>query len=440
MANFGGNGPIDYSSMIQAPDFGASIAQGFQLGAGIREIQQKRIDRELERDLARQYQTDIQDYFANPTAQGISQLTAKYPKQAEQLQKAWATLDEASKNQERRLFGEVNSAFVAGRPDLAGQSLMTHIEALKNTGKPVPPLYQAIADLAATDPKKAQAATLYLHANTDPKHFDSTILTAPSSMKKAGAEADSAVSESQIKAVDAENATTKTELANQKAAEDIISAQNKREIDRLTVEIGQANSETQRGELILKRDELLQKQAEKNQEKGVAAQDALDSADALLAQIQGVKDHPGLNAGTGTLSGIRSFFNSSDANDFRKAVEGLKSPVFLNELTKLKQAGVSLGQVTEVEGAKLERRIANLDPDQSTPAFKNQVGVLLKDTQKFIEKIKASGKLPTSGGAFVQMVPGIGKVTEGDINRLLTQNPGSTREQAIQYLQTLGRK
>ena len=50
------------------------------------------------------------------------------------------------------------------------------------------------------------------------------------------------------------------------------------------------------------------------------------------------------------------------------------------------------------------------------------------------------GKLPKEGGAFVMRHPVYGNVGDSDITRLMSKNPGATREQVIQYLRSSGGK
>lgn len=431
--------PIDYS-LRQTPQ--QAFMGGLQTGNALNELDQQRAAQEqakLAQQQAMQAQQLMQRVLTNPAASftDYNAVVAANPKFGTQIKEAWERKTSEQQQTSLGSAAKVHSALQSGRVDLAQQLVDEQIAAMENSGMDPAALKQAksMRDMIQQSPDYARTligASIAAIPGGD-KYF--------SSLKTGGEEqraADLAAPTLALKRIEAINAPTKAALENQTAEEGIKSAQAKREIDALNVQIAQANSETSRGELILKRDDLIAKQGEKGKEGGAAAQDALDSANALIAQINGVKDHPGLDAGTGTLSGIRSFFKSSDGADFRKAVEGLKSPVFLNELGKLKAAGITLGQVTEVEGKKLEQRIANLDPDQSTPAFKNQVGVLLKDTEKFIAKITASGKLPTTGGAFVMKHPVYGSVNEGDINKLLTKFPGSTRDQVIQYLQSTG--
>ena len=435
--------PYDYTLHVDSP-FKAAL-QGYQAGAVIRDDQSNQALLQQQQQQAliqrQQQQQVLNNLLANPNAgaKDYANATLLIPALKDQFKQSWEMKNEDQKQAQLQQTGQVYAALINGKPQIAAQQLKDRAAAMESSGG-------SPEEVAAL---RAQAQVVEEHPEHARMQTGMMLAALPGGDKiisAAQAPADLAIknAEAGIKSTEAAAAPAKAQadLANtQSQIEDRKAGQR---IAELNTQIGQANSETQRGQLILQRDELQLKrddaQAKRDitkGETGTATQDALDSANALKEQIKGVANHPGLEAGTGTLSGIRSYFNSTDANDFRKAVEGLKSPVFLNELGKLKAAGITLGQVTEAEGKKLEQRISNLDPDQSTPSFKNQVGILMKDTEKFINKIVAGGKLPTTGGAFIRKIPGIGEVRESDINKLLMAHPGSTREQAIQYLDSL---
>lgn len=441
-------GPIDYSTQVQSPF--ASALQGYQAGTMVRNDQAQQSQLQAQRAQQQAMQQDLYNLSTKEgvTGQDYAGAMTKYPQLSEQLKKSWDVLNSSQQQAKLSQGTQAYAAIRAGRPDIAEKSFRDRSEAAKVSGdEKGAKEFQSMADLIKLDPKNAATSVgLSLAAYLGPEKFASTYASLggeqrasdkfPTDMRKDRAEATTAEATAGIKTVEAANAPTRVGLENANVQSTIQDREAGQEIARGQLGVAQANAETSRGGLVNEQQKLAATVGEKKQGEALAAQDALDSANALVAQIKGVQNHPGLNAGTGTMSGIRSYFNSTDANDFRKSVEGLKSPVFLNELGKLKAAGITLGQVTEAEGKKLEQRIANLDPDQSTPSFKNQVGILLKDTEKFIDKIKAGGKLPTTGGAYLMKVPGIGEVREGDINRILQKNPGSTREQVLQYLQS----
>lgn len=441
--------PIDYSGGFAPQDPQQAMMQGLKEGTGLQMLQQQRDAAGLAlrqaQDAALQKQkmeAELADLSENPTSAGIAKFTIRYPHLSESMKRGFDMLEPAEKQANLNNITQVASAFETGHPEIALKLMREQAVALRNSGKEREAgAAEAMANLFETDPvfAKIQTGKMLAAISGPEKYAEAMAKLGGEQRAQEQALADLAKKRAEAVKAGAESIVAAATIPAMidKPMQENLSAAAKRRVDDLNVQIGQADSETKRGQLVLERDKFIAEQRKKEQEAGAGAQDAMDSANALLDQIHGVASHPGLEAGTGTLGGIRSFFNSSKGNDFRKAVEGLKSPVFLNELGKLKAAGITLGAVTGTEGTKLEQRIANLDPEQSTPAFKNQVGVLLRDTEKFIEKVKASGKLPTKGGAFVMDHPKLGKINEGDINRMITQNPGATRAQVMEYLRTV---
>lgn len=446
-------GPIDYSSQVQNPF--QSVLAGYQGGAAIRnDVQQQEQYRAAQQAAMaqRQQQAEVLNSLIsnkNATASDYANASLLVPGLKDQLKQSWEMKSSDQQQSQLRDVSQVYAAVSNGRPDLAAQKLNERAAALEAAGgtKQEVQALKSQAEAITAHPEFARATVgmmlaslpggekLIASATTMGKEQREAGMY-PTELRKGRAEAALTEGKAGITAVEAANAPVRVGLENANIQSTIQDRAAGQEIARGQLGVAQENAMTSRGNLVLDQNKQTATIGEKKQGEALAAQDALDSANALVNQIKGVQNHPGLEAGTGTMSGVRSYFNSTDANDFRKAVEGLKAPVFLNELGKLKAAGVTLGAVTEAEGKKLEQRIANLDPDQSTPSFKNQVGVLLKDTEKFIEKVKAGGKLPTTGGAYLMKLPGVGEVREGDINRILQKNPGSTREQVMQYLQS----
>ena len=408
-------GPINYTELQAQPNVLQNFTQGLQAGNAVQQLQAQQSAQQLAPQQAELYNKDVASALQNPTPQNFAALALKYPQQREAIKQSWETQSEGERKAQGDAASQAYSALLGGRPDIAKQVVQSRIDALTNAGQDAA-AEKNILSILDTNPQQAQAALGFTLSHIgDPKAFASQFGSLGQETRAAAAE------------------PAKQQLTQ----EEILTAQQKRKLAELDAQIAAADSETKRGQLQLERDKFVAEQGIKGQTQAQEAQGALDTANTLVDTIKRVANHPGLEAGTGTLQAARSFFDSSDAADFQRQVESLKSQAFLNELGKLKAAGVSLGQVTEAEGTHLQNRIANLTFKQSTPAFRNQVNVLLKDTQKFINKIVGSGKLPQSGGGFVATVPGRGKITEGDINRMMAANPGSTREQALQYIKKL---
>ena len=121
----------------------------------------------------------------------------------------------------------------------------------------------------------------------------------------------------------------------------------------------------------------------------------------------------------------------TDRKDLEGLVDTLKSQQFMTGIKQMQ----GLGALSNAEGEKIASAVASLNLDQSLPAFNNAVGVIEANMRKAQARLVATPTLPTAGGGFVLKSPTYGNVTEGDINRLLKEHPGSTREQVLQFLQ-----
>lgn len=103
------------------------------------------------------------------------------------------------------------------------------------------------------------------------------------------------------------------------------------------------------------------------------AQAASVASARMLSTVTSTLKHPGLNPGTGLTGTVMRRIPGTDAYDFNTQIAALKSQQSLEALKELKEAGVSLGQVSNAEGLRLEQQIANLDPNQSPAALKKEL-------------------------------------------------------------------
>lgn len=426
-------GPIDYTSGQAQNDFLKDIQSGIQLGQGIRGIYQAR-------QQAQQYQNDIHAAMTAPTPENFAALALKYPQQREAIKQSFDTLSEADRNDQQNFGTQAYSALLSGNPDIATKITERRIAARKNTGLDTSH-EENLLSIIQKDPTQAQAALGFTLAHiSDPKSFatqfaalqgneranqlqPSLVDKGVADSSKAQADAVKANAEAQV-AQDTVPALTEKALLDNKLAE----------LDR---QIAAADSETKRGQLQLEREKYVQEQAKLGQTAGADAQNQLDGVQNGLATVDALLNHPGLKSGTGFGSTVASFFNGTDAKDFRLQVETLKSQQFLAAAQALK----GMGALSDAEGARLERSIASLDPDMSTQQFKNNLGIIKKTLNTAYQKALANPKVPTAGGAVaIAKHPVYGTVREGDINRLLKQFPGATREQVIEYLNSTGGK
>lgn len=433
--------PINY----QTADPSAAILNGIKMGAGLQGLQEHAQDRQtqlLQQQNAQQYAqqqaSDLHALALNPNAThaDYASVMTKYPEIAEHLGKAFKTLDEGQQQNALQFGSRVYAAQLAGNNPLAAQMLRDRAAADPAQAQH----YNTMADLVEQSPQTARAiGALSLASAMGPDKFAAAFT---------GLGADARAEQLQPAAVgkatgDAQEALAKggaarqtVALGNEKTGEEILSAQAQRQVASFNAQIAAANSETERGRLTLERDKFV---ADQKLKTGQVAQDTQGQFDNLTQSIQTVQNlmaHPGLNSGTGMGGGVMSFFNGSDARDFRTQLETLKSQQFLAQAKEMK----GMGALSDAEGARIERAVASLDPSMSTQQFKNNLGVILTTLQKGQSKLVASGKLPQTGGAFVMQHPQFGNVTDADVNRLMAQNPGSTRDQVLQFLRSTGGK
>jgi hypothetical protein len=406
--------PINYSIDVKSP-FDQAIA-GYGAGAAIRNDQQQQAQVQLQQQRQQQMQKDLFALSSNKNAgaQDYAAIMTKYPEVGDHLKRSWDVLDA---DQQKIRLGQASQVFAAtqsGNNDVALDLINKQMEAAKNSGDMQTYTgLKALADGAAIHPESLKTSSaLMLSSILGPEKFASTYATLG----------------------DQGRAAQKAPVELAKTQEEINASQTKQKLDALDVQIRQADSETKRGELQLQRDKLQKEYDLKTQ---TAQNDAQSQSDGLvqgLATVDALMKHPGLSSGTGMGSSVTSFFNGTDAKDFRVQLETLKSQQFLTAAKELK----GMGALSDAEGARLEKSIASLDPSQSTSQFKTNLGVIRSTLQKAQAKLIANGKLPNTGGGFVMKHPQYGNVTEGDINRLMTQNPGSTRDQILQFLKSTG--
>jgi hypothetical protein len=445
----------------------AAIGNGLKLGAVQQEIQQRNQAQQIALQQQVQQQADLHALAINPNAThaDYSRVMTQYPQLAENLGKSFKVLNEGQQQNLLNFTSRVYSAQTAGNNDLA-------IKLLRDRAAADPAQadhYNTLADLVEQSPSTARTTTAMMLAGAlGPEKFATTYSNLgtearadqkqPLEVKKLGGEAADAVAkgdvapqvqslevakktgEAQEALVKGGNAAAAAALGNQKTQEEILSAQAQRQVASFNAQIAASNSETERGRLTLARDEFIAKQQLQNNQVAQDAQGHFDNLTQSLSLVRGLKgdlDNWFNFNRVGSLEGkLLSFIPGTDAKDFRAKLDTLKSQQFLAQAKEMK----GMGALSDAEGARIERAVASLDPDQSPQAFKNALGVIEATLAKGQAKLIANGKLPTSGGAFVMRHPQFGNVTDGDIQRLMAQNPGSTRDQVIQFLRSTGGK
>lgn len=448
--------PTDYSLNIPNPS--QAFMQGMQNGMGIQENQLKMQQQQAALQQQQLQQKALADFRAKPnkTADDYADATLAMPGMREQFKQAWEMKNPAQKDEALSSLSQWSAAIKNGKPEIASSAMRARADALESGGQPnkdaITLRHQA--DMVDAHPEFANAVYLtpMLMSHPDGKRLVDNITAmgaegraaglAPAALKKATAEARGAVATADTAEVTAANAPTSASLGNQKVAQDIRASQLSGKVSELNAQIAASNSETDRGRLTLERDKLTAEQAKLGIATANTAQDGMDALVQGLQTVKSIKEHPGLMSswglgGVGSTSGkISGIIPGTDRKDLEGLVDTLKSQQFLAGVKQL----TGMGSLSNAEGEKIGSAVASLNMDQSPTAFRNAIGVIEKHMTKAQQKTTARGQLPTAGGAYVATVPGIGVVDEGHINQVLKANPGATREQVIQFMQSRGGK
>lgn len=424
--------PINYNIQVKDP-FESSL-QAAQAGVNLSNFAEQQAEKQRLIQQQQQMRSDLATLAQNPspTANDFASMTIKYPELADHFKNTWNMLDADRQKTAINQASQVYSALMTGNNDVAQSLLEKQAEAARNAGRTDDAQHaETLAKLVEMNPATAKtSAGLMLASALGPDKFAenfSKISVIPSAIKKGDAEATSATLEAQSK-------PTEIELSNLTKAQALENGKIERQLKVLDAQIKIADSETKRQDLQLRRDQLVQKQQQLILGNTEAAQSQMDTINSTLATVDKVLNHPGLESGTGFGGDVNAFFSGSEAADFRAVVDTLKSQQFLAQAKELK----GMGALSDAEGARIEKAVSSLNTNQSPEAFKESLGVIKDSLLKAQRKLTASGKPQTSGGAFVMSHPTFGNVTEGDINKMLAQYPGSTREQVMEYLKSTG--
>ncbi len=439
--------PIDYSGAFAPESPAQAMIAGFKDGVGIRGVEDQRAQAQRAMEQQRQMQADLADLSQNMTPEKIGRISIKYPQLSEHFKRSYDMLAPEIQQGKLKTSIPVYAAMNAGRGDLASKMLRDHAAAMTNSGQEDEARGTiAMADLIEQHPETAKFTIgMTLASAMGPEKWAANLATLGAEARAdelQGPALSKAESDAAKAGADASVAQDTAGIKVEQAKEDVLSAQAKREIDRLNIEIDQANSETKRGQLVLERDKLIAEQGLKAVERGEGAQAQIDSAQIALDNIRSLRAHPLIKddnkwTGVGTIIGKMLGNVPGTGNmDFRAQLESLKSQVFLPAVQQVK----GMGALSNAEGEKLTAAVAALNADMSEPALKTALGVVDLYMTKGLQKGLANKAVPVLGGGFVINHPTFGPVREGDVNRLMKQFPGSTREQVLQYLKNPGAK
>ena len=422
-------GPINYGAAFGSQDPTQAFMQGLQGAMGMRAMltQQQAQEQAVAAAQAKaqqqaQMQADIQSVFGGGTAdaKAVLGLMGRYPQLSEQYKRVYDGLSQEQQRASVGLVARVGSALRSGQPEVALKVLDEQIEAAKNSGdtQSVSAL-QAIRKATEIDPSFGLTTAYSLAAASGEQgqklaeawiKEDETRraqeLQGPA-VARAGAEAAKAGSEAQTAAVKAKYADSQAILDlqekgwNIKALEaDVDFKRQSARIAAMNAAIAREGNDLKRQELQMKLQDTRTKRDDMVREKASEAGSARGNIDNMLNTIQRVLQSPALNDVVGSWEGsvlypnqvaaaanlLNPFTSSGDDRaDAIALVESLGSQAFLSQLPNIK----GMGQLSNVEGDKLQASLQNLTRKQSEKQFRaslNEAARLMTKARRNIEQ------------------------------------------------------
>lgn len=375
-------GPINYTQQIANP-FQAA-AQGFQFGAGIRELEQtqqanaiKLQQQQAAMQQAQQAEQARQRFFSNPrpTMRDAAELASMIPEsQAKAMQ---PYLEGMSKEQQQGVLKfntEVLSALQTN-PSVAVKLLRQRAQAERGMGdEEEAGLYDRMAESTEKDGPNVAFKGLSTIVAALPGAKDMFDAASKLGTEQRAAELQpSALTEAQSKAqsaaVAAKFAESKAAQDLQKGGWDIAKLQSDIQIAKQNSQIAAMNAAASRegnaikrqelqlklGELTQKRDDTLRGKVAEVENSRFNIDNLLNTADRILATPKSV-----IGSATGPIS-ARMLTLSQSTADFEALIENLDAQAFLSQIPQMKGTGA----LSENEGKKLAAALQNFSLKQS---------------------------------------------------------------------------
>lgn len=233
-------GPIDYSMQVQEPI--AAAAQGYQLGAGIRDDQQHQALL-AQQQAAQQRQAQVMNaLISNPNASAsdYANATLLVPGMREQLKQAWDTKNADQQQSHIADLSQWGSAIQQGQPKVASDAMRSRADAMENAaGGPTQKsqYLRAQADVVDAHPEFAGTQLkMMLAAQGDQgqKVLDQmrTLKRDPDVDRQTTANADKAVAEADVAASTVPDQVQKAALANKDVQSQIDQRANQFALDK----------------------------------------------------------------------------------------------------------------------------------------------------------------------------------------------------------------
>lgn len=111
--------------------------------------------------------------------------------------------------------------------------------------------------------------------------------------------------------------------------------------------------------------------------------EAAAATDIAINSLLELKNHPGLAWGTGGVAGMAlRNIPGTDAKGFAAKLEQFKSQTFLPAVQQMK----GMGQLSNAEGAALQKAVGNLDPDMPTAEFNRQIDNIMAQMKAYRQR------------------------------------------------------
>lgn len=412
--------PMNYQIDVESP-FKQAVG-GYQIGAGIQEMQAKRQMAEIQRQQQLQMQQDLAALAQNPnpTARDYSAMMTRYPQLSEHLKKGFEILEPSQKQSRLNSATQVYAAINAGANDVAIKLLTDEAEAFRNSGKEADAkAAETTARLIEMNPGSAKATMGLMLSSIAGADKFATMFPA---LGKESRDAANAPAVEAKTVADARKAQVEAKYADSKAMQDLAKGgwdiariENDIDISRQTARLNAMKATLQQEENALKRQELELKIAEATRkredsitEKAATIEGARFNMDNMLNTIDRIIDNPALKDVVGSFEGGAMYPNAAAAlasraanitnplytptsadqrNDAIRLIETLGSQAFLSQIPQIKGTGA----LSNAEGDKLQSAFQNFNRAQSEPQFMAN----LHEAQRLI--LKARRNLTKSG-------------------------------------------
>ncbi|MFX9712876.1 hypothetical protein ABTO95_07370 [Acinetobacter baumannii] len=398
--------PIDYTLDVVNPV--QSSLQGFtgglQLGMAVED--RKRAVAQAQRDqLAKeQMNKDLFNLSQNPSYEGYTQVMTKYPQLAENLKRAYDTMDSRKQQRTFSLASQAYAALSSQRPEIAKQVLDDAAIAYENSGnKQDAGVLRGYLKMIDTSPEAARTSIGMLMSSVNPDKFKDIYSTLggeqranemqPYEIAESKAKTAKTIAETNDIPLAAEDRHTgvqnqgkKIEYDNQNFY-DKLSQDQQQFYDSLdkTERIEVAKLRAAKAESSIQRVERL----EKVENYANAAKQAADASKLAAKLTLQAKE----NSGAYWDRLVRQVPGTSE-NTFAKDIETLKSQVFLAQVEKMR----GLGALTDKEGDAIRSSIASLDINQGPKAVQQNLSKIAQQMSAAAKSANRKAQLYATKG------------------------------------------